>query len=202
MLKAKSKHNPSHKIALVYLPNDWHFSSVSLEEDEISGGWNGLWCLRGGGRTWLVLDGSGQMDAIWMAEYDTNDRDGRTVERIKAWGGGLGRSRDSGKWNWRRDWEETMAGLEHEARWFVESYPSQSMSGRFCPSSLPFYFHTSCRSPGERKRTRTVGAHSLWIHGLMGVKIKTWTIKKKKKKMNETLKEDNMARQVTDHCSP
>lgn len=23
-----------------------------------------------------------------------------------------------------------MAGLEHEARWFVESYPSQSMSGQ------------------------------------------------------------------------
>ena len=53
-----------------------------------------------------------------------------------------------------------MAGLEHEARWFVDSYPSQSM-GQFCPSSLLFYFHTSCRSPGERKRTRTVGAHSL-----------------------------------------
>lgn len=41
--------------------------------------------------------GAGQADAVWMAESDSDDRDGRTVERIKAWGGGPGRSRDSGK---------------------------------------------------------------------------------------------------------
>ena len=35
--------------------------------------------------------GAGQVDAIWMAESDSDDRDGRTVERIKAWGGGLSR---------------------------------------------------------------------------------------------------------------
>lgn len=133
--------------------------------------------------------GAGQVDAIWMAESDSDDRDGRTVERIKAWGGGLSRSRESGKWNWRRDGEETVAGLEHEAGWFVESYPSQSVSGQFCPSPLLFYFHTSCGSPGERKRTRTVGAHSLWTHGLMCVNIKTWTVKKKNKQKKQNKNE-------------
>ena len=33
------------------------------------------------------------------------------------------------------------------------------------------------------KGTRTARAHSLWIHGLMGVKIKTWTIKNNKNKL-------------------
>lgn len=28
--------------------------------------------------------GAGQMDAVWMVECDSDDRDGRTVERIKA----------------------------------------------------------------------------------------------------------------------
>ena len=35
---------------------------------------------------------------------------------------------------------------------------------------------------GLMERNQTVRAHSLWIHGLKGVKIKTWTVQKKKRK--------------------